>query len=59
MSFKHLKASLASSAAVAPAAGPATTKPEFIGGTAPSKALLSGAVKRVEAAAHRPSGRWS
>jgi ParB family chromosome partitioning protein len=56
MSFKHLKASLASAAAVAPAPGPAAaTKPEFIGGTAPSKALLSGAVKRVEDAEARAS----
>ncbi|NML17377.1 ParB/RepB/Spo0J family partition protein [Azohydromonas caseinilytica] len=53
MSFKHLKASLASAAVAAPAPAPVATKPEFIGGTAPSKALLSGAVKRVEDAEAR------
>lgn len=53
MSFKHLKASLASAAAAAPLPVPADTKPEFLGGTAPSKALLSGAVKRVEDAEAR------
>ncbi|WP_157270737.1 ParB/RepB/Spo0J family partition protein [Azohydromonas aeria] len=53
MSFKHLKASLASAAATAPTPAPASGTPEFIGGTAPSKALLSGAVKRVEDAEAR------
>lgn len=53
MSFKHLKASLASAAAAAPIPAPASATPEFIGGTAPSKALLSGAVKRVEDAEAR------
>jgi ParB family chromosome partitioning protein len=53
VSFKHLKASLASAAAAVPAPAPVATTPEFIGGTAPSKALLSGAVKRVEDAEAR------